>query len=74
MNTNIEIKDDGAFGHLTLNGVDLSDYVTSVEYKHTGNQPAEVKIGFVADEVTISSPFCKTQVAKTILDALKKRG
>ena len=70
MNGNIEIRDNGSQATVILNGVDISNDVSKVEYVHQGADIAKVKLTFLADNVSISSSLLVT-VSESILDALK---
>lgn len=74
MNTNIEIIDNGLVGTVLLNGKDISEEVSRIEYVHEGGRVAETKLVFIGQDVKICAPLCDTKLLpKETFSALKDR-
>lgn len=71
MNANIEIKDNGVIAQVLLNGVDISDEISGVEYVHTGGDISVVILHFKADCVAINS-LCKVKFPDSVIKSLTK--
>jgi hypothetical protein len=55
MNAKIEITGDGLCTKVLVNGVDISNEVSRVEFSHEGGEFAETALFFRSDNVSINS-------------------
>lgn len=73
MNASIEIySENGVTSTLKLNGVDISEQVSSIQFTHHGGKLTEVQLTFLADTVSIQS-LCNVQFPNAVFQALSKK-
>lgn len=73
MNVHIEINsEDGITSKVIVNGTDISDYVSSVEYLHTGGKFPTVRLTFISDYVRINSCNATVKLPERVLSVLER--